>query len=208
MYAPNSHGIIGDAARAASPELAYRIGQHFKENKLKNEIDGGNRPEEQSANHLLAHAILGAAVSYATGNDIATGAISGVANEAVAPVLSNYLYGTKETKTLSQDQKDTITSILNLATATAIYTATDGSTTDAVSGAEIGKVGVENNNWGGENWAYSVAGGKEYAQSQASLEAYCAQQGGDYAKCMGWSEPKQSSLPIPKLPKGAVSLGG
>nr|WP_263077396.1 VENN motif pre-toxin domain-containing protein [Moraxella nasicaprae] len=130
-------------ARAASPELAYRIGQEFKENKALNQTDNGNRPEEQSANHLLAHAILGAATSYATGNDIATGAVSAVSNEAVAPVLSNYLYGTKETKTLSQEQKDTITSILNLATATTIYTATDGSTTDAVSGAEIGKVGVE-----------------------------------------------------------------
>ncbi|QQC29920.1 hypothetical protein [Moraxella nonliquefaciens] len=72
MYAPNSNGIIGDTVRAASPELAYQIGQYFKENKLKNEIDGGNRPEEQSANHLLAHAILGAAVSYATGNNITT----------------------------------------------------------------------------------------------------------------------------------------
>nr|WP_283162959.1 VENN motif pre-toxin domain-containing protein [Moraxella sp. Tifton1] len=60
--------------------------------------------------------------------------------------MANYLYGTKYPETLSQGQKDTITSILNLATATAIYTATDGSTTDAVSGTEIGKVGVE---WNG-----------------------------------------------------------
>lgn len=143
MYAPNSNGIIGDVARAASPELAYQIGQYFKENKLKNEIDGGNRPEEQSANHLLAHAVLGAAVSYATGNDITTGAISGATNEAVAPVLSNYLYGTNDPSELSQEQKDTITSILNLATVTTTYTATDGSAADAVSSAEVGKVGVE-----------------------------------------------------------------
>ncbi|VEG13177.1 hypothetical protein [Moraxella cuniculi] len=78
LYAPNSNGIIGDVTRAVSPELAYRIGQYFKENKLKNEIDGGNRPEEQSLQHLLAHTILGAAVSYATGNNPITGALSAV----------------------------------------------------------------------------------------------------------------------------------
>ncbi|VEG12514.1 hypothetical protein [Moraxella cuniculi] len=65
LYAPNSNGIIGDVARAASPELAYRIGQEFK-----------RKDQEGSAQHLLAHTVLGAAVSYATGNDIATGAIS------------------------------------------------------------------------------------------------------------------------------------
>ncbi|WP_435932730.1 VENN motif pre-toxin domain-containing protein [Moraxella bovoculi] len=146
LYAPNSNGIIGDVTRAASPQVAYQIGQYFKENKVKNQQDNGNRPEEQSLQHLLAHAILGAATSYAAGNDITTGALSGAGSEVAAPALANYLYGTKYPETLSQGQKDTITSILNLATATAIYTATDGSTTDAVSGTEIGKVGVE---WNG-----------------------------------------------------------
>ncbi len=187
LYAPNSNGIIGDVARAASPELAYQIGQYFKENKLKNKIDGGNRPEEQSANHLLAHAVLGAAVSYATGNDITTGAISGASSEVAAPALADYLYGTKDPELLTQDQKDAITSILNLATVATAYTTTGGNVTDTVNAVEVGKVGVENN-WGGEAWAYAVGGGKEYAQSQASLGAYCAQQGGDYATCMGWTK--------------------
>nr|WP_283162958.1 VENN motif pre-toxin domain-containing protein [Moraxella sp. Tifton1] len=146
MYAPNSNGIIGDVARAASPEFAYRIGQEFKENKILNQTDNGSRPEEQSLQHLLAHAILGGATSYATGNDITTGTISAVSNEAGAKILANYLYQGKDPEKLTQEQKDTIVSILSLTTATTIYTATDGSTTDAVSGAEIGKVGVE---WNG-----------------------------------------------------------
>ncbi|MFL1733046.1 VENN motif pre-toxin domain-containing protein [Moraxella oculi] len=149
LYAPNSNGIIGDVARAASPELAYRIGQEFKENKILNQTDNGSRPEEQSLQHLLAHAILGAATSYATGNDITTGALSGAGSEVAAPALANYLYGTKDPSELSQEQKDTITSILSLTIAAAAYTATDGSTTDAVSGAEIGKVAFEWN--GGTN---------------------------------------------------------
>ena len=134
LYAPNSNGIIGDTVRAASPQLAYRIGQEFK-----------RKDQEGSAQHLLAHAILGAAVSYATGNDIATGALSGATSEATAPILATYLYG-KDPQELTQEQKDTIVSILNLATVTTAYTATDGSTADAVSAAEVGKVGVEWNN--------------------------------------------------------------
>ena len=134
LYAPNSNGIIGDTVRAASPQLAYQIGQEFK-----------RKDQEGSAQHLLAHAILGAAVSYATGNNITTGVLSGATSEAVAPALANYLYGTNEPSELNQEQKDTIVSILNLATVTTAYTATDGNTTDAMSAAEIGKVGVENN---------------------------------------------------------------
>ncbi|STZ14954.1 Possible hemagglutinin (DUF637) [Moraxella caviae] len=187
MYAPNPNGIIGDVARAASPELAYQIGQYFKNNKTLNQLDNGNRPEEQSVNHLLAHAILGAAVSYATGNNPTTGALSGASSEVAAPALADYLYGTKDPELLTQDQKDAITSILNLATVATAYTTTGGNVTDTVNAVEVGKVGVENN-WGGEAWAYAVGGGKEYAQSQASLGAYCAQQGGDYATCMGWTK--------------------
>ena len=144
LYAPNSNGIIGDVARAASPELAYQIGQYFKENKLKNEIDGGNRPEEQSANHLLAHAILGAAVSYATGNNITTGALSGASSEVAAPALANYLYGTNDPEALSQEQKDTIVSIITLGTASIAYGAM-GDVSVAVNASEVGKGAVENN---------------------------------------------------------------
>ncbi|MPX19653.1 hypothetical protein CPI31_08875 [Moraxella catarrhalis] len=91
----------------------------------------------------MAHAILGAAVSYATGNNITTGALSGATSEAVAPALSDFLFNTKDPSELTQEQKDTIVSILNLATVTTAYTATDGNTTDAVNASEIGKVGVE-----------------------------------------------------------------
>ncbi|VEG13731.1 VENN motif pre-toxin domain-containing protein [Moraxella cuniculi] len=144
LYTPNSNGIIGDVARAASPELAYRIGQYFKENKLKNEIDGGNRPEEQSLQHLLAHAILGAAVSYATGNNPMTGALSAVGSEAVTPILSDFLFGKKPNE-LSQDEKDTIANIVSLVTATTTYTTTGGDVANTVNAVEVGRVGVENN---------------------------------------------------------------
>ena len=121
--------------------MAYQIGQYFKENEIKNQSDGGNRPEEQSPQHLLAHTILGAAVSAATGNDIATGAILGAANEAAAPILSNYLYGTKDPSELNQEQKDTIVSIITLGTASIAYGAM-GDVSVAVNASEVGKGAV------------------------------------------------------------------
>lgn len=133
LYAPNSNGIIGDTVRAASPQLAYQIGQEFK-----------RKDQEGSAQHLLAHAILGAAVSYATGNNITTGALSGATSEAVAPALSDFLFNTKDPKELTQEQKDTITSIITLGTASIAYGAM-GDVSVAVNASEVGKGAVENN---------------------------------------------------------------
>ena len=133
MHAPNSNGIIGDTVRAASPELAYRIGQEFK-----------RKDQEGSAQHLLAHAILGAAVSYATGNNITTGALSGATSEAVAPALSDFLFNTKDPSELNQEQKDTITSIITLGTASIAYGAM-GDVSIAVNASEVGKGSAENN---------------------------------------------------------------
>ena len=89
-----------------------------------------------------------------------------------APALANYLYGTKDPSELNQEQKDTIVSILNLATVTTAYTATDGNTTDAMSASEIGKVGVE---W---NWA----GTPQELQYQAELDALWIEVAGDREK--------------------------
>lgn len=132
LYAPNSNGIVGDVARAVSPQVAYQIGQYFKQNNT-----------EQSASHLLAHAILGAAVSYATGNNITTGTLSGASSEKAAPILATYLFGTNDPEKLTQEQKDTITSIISLGTAGIAYGVSDGSVADAVNASEVGKVGVE-----------------------------------------------------------------
>ena len=102
------------------------------------------KDQEGSAQHLLAHAVLGAAVSYATDNNITTGALSGAGSEAVAPALSDFLFNTKDPKELTQEQKDTIVSIITLGTASIAYGAM-GDVSVAVNAVEVGKVGVENN---------------------------------------------------------------
>ena len=136
--------MIGDVARAVSPHIAYQIGQYFKSNDYKNIQDNQNRPGEQSLQHLMAHAVLGAATSYATGQDIGIGALSAASSEAAAPTLSKFLFG-KDSKELTQDEKDTITNIITLATASTAYAITDGDVAGSVSAAEIGKEAVENN---------------------------------------------------------------
>ena len=135
---------MGDVVRAVSLELAYQIGQYFKSNDYKNTQDNQNRPGEQSLQHLMAHAILGSATSYATGQDISIGALSAASSEAAAPALSKFLFD-KDSKELTQDEKDTITNIITLATASTAYAITDDNVANSVSVAEVGRVGVENN---------------------------------------------------------------
>lgn len=144
MYGPNSNGATGYVAKAVSPQVAYQIGQYFKNNDAQNEINqntelaGVNSPE-----HLLAHALLGAAVSAATGNDALTGGISASSGEVTATLLSKYVYKVDDPSELTAEQKDTISNITTLA-GVAIGSTT-GEVTDAVNAGETAKVAVEDN---------------------------------------------------------------
>lgn len=85
LSAPTSSGL-GIATATLSPVASYEIGQYFK-----------SKDAEGSTAHILAHTVLGAAV----------------AAEAVAPILSNFLYG-KDAKDLTADEKSTISAITGL----------------------------------------------------------------------------------------------
>ncbi len=143
LYAPNSNGATGYAAKAVSPYMSNQIGQYFKTNEALNDLDDGDRAEQSSAQHLLAHAILGGAVSYATGNDALTGGLSAGAGEATAPLLMAYLYETDDPDELTAEQKDTISVITGFVGST--IGATTGNVTDAVNAGETSKVAVEGN---------------------------------------------------------------
>ena len=144
LYGPNTNGATGYVAKAVSPQVAYQIGQYFKNNDAQNEINqntelaGVNSPE-----HLLAHALLGAAVSAATGNDALTGGISASSGEVTATLLSKYVYKVDDPSELTAEQKDTISNITTLA-GVAIGSTT-GEVTDAVNAGETAKVAVEDN---------------------------------------------------------------
>lgn len=143
IYAPNTNGIAGYTVKAASPYVANQIGEYYKTNEVLNDIDEGNRGERGSAGHILAHAVLGAAVSYATGNDALTGGISAGTGEATAPLLSKFLYGSSDPSKLTAEQKDTISAITSaLGVGVGVTT---GNASDAANAAETSKVAVENN---------------------------------------------------------------
>ena len=57
----------GIAAATASPAVSYQIGQYFKGLAQKN--PDGRLTSGQETAHILAHGVLGAAVSAAGGND-------------------------------------------------------------------------------------------------------------------------------------------
>ena len=91
------------AAATASPMISYKIGQYFK-----------SKNTEGSSAHLLAHAVLGAAVAAAGDNNALAGAINAGGAEAAVPVISNWLYGEIDRSALTAEQKETVSAITNL----------------------------------------------------------------------------------------------
>ena len=158
--------------------MSFKVGQYYKELEANqdNKLTGG-----QQAGHILAHTLLGAAVSYATGNDAVTGGISAGAGEATAPVLSKFLYGSSDPTKLTAEQKDTIsaiTSVLGVGIG-----ATTGSANDAANAAETSKVAVEDNYYYADLKNIHKASKKQveriYNIQKSSFEGKCRSAGGD-----------------------------
>jgi filamentous hemagglutinin len=130
----NANGAIGTIANMAAPHIAQEIGQFFKQ------------PENQNneAGHILAHSVLGAALAAATGNNVLMGALAAGSAEAIAPILSNYLYGETDPSKLTTDQKQTISALSSLTGAT-VGALLGDSSLDSVSGSYIAQNSVDNN---------------------------------------------------------------
>ena len=132
LSAPTQSGA-GIVAATASPMISYEIGQYFK----------GKNAEGTSA-HILAHAVLGAAVAAAGDNSAIAGAVSAGGAEAAAPIISHYLYNEQDGSKLTAEQKETVTAITGLL-GTAIGAAVGNTTADAVSGSLLAQNAVKNN---------------------------------------------------------------
>ncbi|WP_223811685.1 MULTISPECIES: VENN motif pre-toxin domain-containing protein [unclassified Pantoea] len=129
-----SGGNVAQAlSGAASPYLATEI----------HKLTEGN-PEAQA----MAHAVLGAVTSYASGNSALAGAAGGVSGELMAKLVMNQLYPGKAVGDLSETEKQTISALGALAAGLA-GGVTGDSTADAVSGAQAGQNAVNNNLFGG-----------------------------------------------------------
>ena len=187
IYGPNSNGATGYVAKAASPFVASQIGTYFKANEVVNSIDGGDRSEQGSAAHILAQGILGAAISYATGNDALTGGVSAGTGEATTPLISKFIYGSSDPTKLTPEQKDTISAITSVLGAG--IGATTGSANDAANAAETSKVAVENNYYYADLKNIHKASKKEveriYNIQKSSFEGKCRSAGGDCNDVIG-----------------------
>ncbi|WP_319804279.1 hemagglutinin repeat-containing protein [Pantoea agglomerans] len=149
-----SGGNVAQAlSGAASPYLAEQI----------HKLTEGN-PEAQA----MAHAVLGAVTSYASGNSALTGAAGAVSGELMAQLVMKQLYPGKTVSGLTETEKQTISALGTLAAGLAGGVVGD-SAAGAVAGAQAGQNAVNNNLFGG-----TEAGQKKFVQKQGKDVMSCA----------------------------------
>uniref|UniRef100_UPI0019274C8B VENN motif pre-toxin domain-containing protein n=1 Tax=Cedecea sulfonylureivorans TaxID=3051154 RepID=UPI0019274C8B len=131
-------GNIGGAlAGASAPELANIIGHHA----------GIDDNDEAKA---VAHAILGGVTAALQGNSAAAGVAGGATGELIAGAIAKVLYpDVKDLSTLSEDQKQTLSTLASISSGMAGGIA-GRDISGAAAGASAGKNAVENNFLGTE----------------------------------------------------------
>ncbi len=93
---------------------------------------------------MVAHAILGGAVAALQGNSAAAGAAGAATGELAAKAIAGMLYPGKAVSDLSEEQKQTVSTLATISAGMAGGLAGD-STGSAAAGAQGGKNAVENN---------------------------------------------------------------
>ncbi|WP_185021748.1 hemagglutinin repeat-containing protein [Pseudomonas protegens] len=157
-------GDIGSAlAGASAPYLAQLIKKSTGDNPALN---------------TMAHAVLGAAVAQAQGNSAIAGAAGAAGGELAARLITQQLYGTSDTSSLSEEQKQTVAALSTLAAGLAGGIA-KGDSAGAIAGAGAGKNAVENNHLGtGVNIFGHQLGKDQVAEFGNELKASCGDSGG------------------------------
>ncbi|WP_342354086.1 hemagglutinin repeat-containing protein [Gilliamella sp. ESL0250] len=124
-----SGDMTGAAAGALAPKIATIIKQQTEGNTLANTV---------------SHAILGAVVAELQGNSALVGGLGAAASERGAEVIAGILYPDKDIKDLSQEERQKVSALSQLATGLAIAAA-GGDIQDVNTGVAAGKNAVENN---------------------------------------------------------------
>lgn len=128
------------------PELANIIGHHAG-------ID------DNTAAKAIAHAILGGVTAALQGNSAAAGAIGAGTGEVISSAIAKSLYPDVDPSKLTEDQKQTVSTLATLSAGMAGGIAS-GDVAGAAAGAGVGKNIAENN----------LVGGTESEQSKAGKE--------------------------------------
>ncbi len=127
--------LAGALAGASAPELAHLL----------------KSTEKDPAVNAIAHAILGGAVAAMQGNNVAAGAAGAATGELAARAIAGMLYPGVKQSDLSEEQKQTISTLATVSAGLA-GGLTGNSTASAAVGAQSGKNAVENNLLGGSEW--------------------------------------------------------
>ncbi|WP_368540970.1 hemagglutinin repeat-containing protein [Enterobacter soli] len=125
--------IAGALAGASAPELAHLL----------------KSTEDNPAVNTIAHAILGGAVAALQGNSAAAGAAGAAMGELAARAIMAAMYPGKAVSDLSEEQKQTVSTLATISAGMAGGIAGD-STASAAAGAQGGKNAVENNSLSGD----------------------------------------------------------
>ncbi|BCQ36930.1 hypothetical protein ERHA54_45410 [Erwinia rhapontici] len=170
--------IAAAIANGSAPYLAEAIGHRMG-------ID--NNPEAKA----VAHAIVGAALAAAQGQNAAAGATGAALGEITAGILKDQLYGDTPAADLTETQKQTLSALATLSSGLAGGLAGD-STGSAVYAAQAGKTTVENN-------ALSLPTGlMNYGQAVASWDQYAQDNN---------LTPEQKQAGLDKLAQGDLPAG-
>ncbi|MRS17318.1 hypothetical protein GJV06_20775 [Enterobacteriaceae bacterium RIT691] len=121
--------MVAALAGASAPELAHLLKEPTSDDPAVNAI---------------AHAILGGAIAALQGKSAAAGAVGAATGELMARAIAEIYYPGVKLSDLSEDQKQTISSLASVSAGIAGGLA-GGNTAGAVTGAAAGKNAVENN---------------------------------------------------------------
>ncbi|WP_075508691.1 toxin glutamine deamidase domain-containing protein [Gilliamella sp. App2-1] len=138
------NGIIsGDMTGAVAGALAPKIASAIKKQTEHYNPETGKWETDHIAN-TVSHAILGAVVAELQGNSGLVGGLGAAIGERGAEVIAGILYPDKDIKDLSQEERQQISALSQLATGLAIAAA-GGDIQDINTGVAAGKNAVENN---------------------------------------------------------------
>ena len=135
--------ISGDMTGAAAGALAPKIALIIKGQTEHYDPITGERKIDYISN-TVCHAILGAVVAELQGNSALAGGLGATASERGAEIIAGMLYPGKSVDKLSQDEKQQISALAQLATALAVA-AGGGDIQDINTAVAGGKNAVENN---------------------------------------------------------------
>ena len=131
--------IAGGLAGASAPWLAEQIKLHT------GHLDkDGEWVTDNLAGNLISHAILGAVVAELQGHSGLAGGAGAVAGELASKAIIGILYGDKKISELSEDEKQTVSALSQLATGLAA-TSIGSNFGDASAAISSSKNAVENN---------------------------------------------------------------